>query len=79
MACVCTAEEEEMAQDTRRPLDEQPNHASSMEQAEGSRENVNEGQKKQPAAGITNRPLEQERHEQESLPPRGKSKDGGHA
>lgn len=61
-----------MSEQSRQP-DEAPNHASSMEKAEGSRENTNTG------AGITNRPLEEEQKEQESLPPRGKSKDGSHA
>jgi hypothetical protein len=59
--------------------DQAPNRASSMEKAEGSRENAQGGNAHQQAAGITNRPLEQEQEEQESLPPRGRSKDGSHA
>jgi len=68
-----------MAQETKQPRDEQPNHASSMEQAEGSRENAQGGNAHQHAAGITNRPREQEDEEQQSLPPRGTSQDGSHA
>jgi hypothetical protein len=65
-----------MAEQTRR--DEQmPNRASDMEKAEGSRDtakgNIEHG------GGISNRPLEAEQQEQESLPPRGQSKDKGHA
>lgn len=63
-----------------------PNDASTKEQAEGSRENVNvssganAGQRAGGnAGGITNRPLEQEEQEQAELPPRGKSREGGHA
>ena len=68
-----------MADTTRQPTDSTPNRASSMEKAEGSRENVQEDGARQEAAGITNRPIEQEQEEQDSLPPRGKSKDGSHA
>jgi hypothetical protein len=39
------------------------------EPAEGSRE----------TAGISNRPLSEEQRRQENVPPRGKSKGGGHA
>jgi hypothetical protein len=46
-----------------------PNQASNKEKAEGSRENTNEG------AGISNRPLEEEKARQENLPPRGESRD----
>jgi hypothetical protein len=56
---------------------DQPNDASAKEPAEGSRENVNTG--KSAGGGITNRPLEEEQQEQEQLPPRGTSKEGGHA
>jgi hypothetical protein len=65
--------------DKRPDTDQAPNHASSMEKAEGSRENAQGDNAHQQAAGITNRPLEQEQQEQESLPPRGQSKDGSHA
>lgn len=47
-----------------------PNQAANKEPAEGSREN---------AGGISNRPLEQERENQERVPPRGNSKEDGHA
>jgi hypothetical protein len=51
-----------------------------MEKAEGSRDNGDDaGTTHQQGAGITNRPIEQEKQEQDSLPPRGKSKDGSHA
>ena len=47
-----------------------PNRAANMEPAEGTREN---------AGGISNRPLEEETNNQERVPPRGESKEGGHA
>lgn len=47
-----------------------PNQAANKEPAEGSREN---------AGGITNRPLEQERENQDRLPPRGEAKGDSHA
>jgi hypothetical protein len=47
-----------------------PNRAANKEPAEGSRDN---------AGGITNRPLEEEQDNQERVPPRGESKEGGHA
>ncbi len=68
-----------MAEQPRQGGEQEPNHASSMEQAEGSRENVQDGDAHQQSAGITNRPLEDEQQEQESLPPRGTSKGGSHA
>jgi hypothetical protein len=68
-----------MAEQPRQDGKQEPNHASSMEQAEGSRENVQDGDAHQQSAGITNRPLEDEQQEQESLPPRGTSKGGSHA
>ncbi len=55
-----------------------PNRAANQEKAEGSRENVNIPTGDQ-GGGITNRPLQQERREQQSVPPRGENKDGGHA
>ena len=44
--------------------------AGHQEPAEGSREN---------AGGISNRPLREEQERQEKVPPRGTSKEGGHA
>ena len=58
--------------------DDAPNHASSMEQAEGSRDIAKSGNAQQ-GAGITNRSREREDEEQHRLPPRGQNKDGGHA
>jgi hypothetical protein len=59
------------------PEDRQPapDDASTTEPTQGGRENtsVEEG------AGITNRPIEEEQREQQSLPPRGRNKEGGHA
>jgi hypothetical protein len=49
-----------------------PNRASNQEKAEGSRETIEENAPE--GGGITNRPLEEERDEQHSLPPRGESK-----
>jgi hypothetical protein len=75
-----------MAEQTRNDPD--PNRASEMEKAEGSRETATASQNAsrdattgnaQHGAGITNRPLEAEQQEQESLPPRGRNKDQGHA
>ena len=45
-----------------------PNRAANMDPAEGAREN---------AGGISNRPLEEEAKDR--VPPRGDSKEGGHA
>jgi hypothetical protein len=45
---------------------DRPNQASNKEPAENSREN---------AGGITNRPLDREIHEQDEVPPRGRTKD----
>jgi hypothetical protein len=63
-----------MPDDTRQADQGAPNDASAMEQAEGSRDTV-QGGNSQHAAGITNRPIDEERKEQESLPPRGVRKD----
>jgi hypothetical protein len=60
-----------------RDLD-RPNQTANKEPAEGSRENVGDAQDKgrgQPAAGITNRPLEEEEQEQSEVPPRGRTKE----
>jgi hypothetical protein len=66
-----------------------PNQASNMEQAEGSRENVDATLNEQGASkhqqggskrghqsdgGITNRPVEEEVENQRDLPPRGQAK-----
>ena len=64
-----------MADDTTQSDQSAPNNASAMEKAEGSRENVQGSRGGQHGAGITNRPIDQEREEQESLPPRGVRKD----
>ena len=47
------------------------------EPAEGSRETVDEALKQSDGGqqGISNRPLEEERRQQEKLPPRGEPKD----
>jgi hypothetical protein len=68
-----------MADERNNRTDQDVKNPSATEQAEGSRESAQRGNVHQQAAGITNRPLEQEREEQDSLPPRGKSKDGSHA
>ena len=65
-----------MAEQSRRDPNA-PNHASEMEKAEGSRDAAKGNA--QHGAGITNRPIEAEQEEQESLPPRGRSKERGHA
>ena len=60
---------------------DRPNPNANKEPAEGSRETVDANQQPddrgnaQPGAGITNRPLERERKEQQEIPPRGKTKD----
>ena len=75
-----------MNQDRNRDQD-MPNRQSNMEQAEGSRENTELGQgsagernrmdqdssRNSNSGGITNRPLDRERCEQEQLPDRGQS------
>lgn len=50
--------------------DTMPNRASNMEPAEGSRDTSKDERN---SGGITNRPLDQEQHEQEQLPDRGHS------
>ena len=52
------------------------NRPDNKEPAEGSRETVIGSER---GGGITNRPLEQERDNQERVPPRGDSKEGAHA
>jgi hypothetical protein len=48
------------------------NEAGNKEKAEGSRETVTGG-------GISNRPTREEQENQQRVPPRGESKEGGHA
>jgi hypothetical protein len=55
-----------------------PNQAANKEPADGSRETAG-GDDESGAGGITNRPLEVERENQERVPPRGEAKGGGHA
>ena len=57
--------------------DRSPNPASTQEQAEGSRDAAQGSA--QHGAGITNRPIERERREQDEVPPRGTRKDEDHA
>ena len=56
---------------------DRPSDTAATEPAEGSRENVNTSETS--GGGITNRPLGEEREEQQRLPPRGTRKDGSHA
>jgi hypothetical protein len=51
-------------------LPDVPNKNANKEPAEGSRDH---------AGGISNRPFDDERRIQERVPPRGDSKEGGHA
>lgn len=53
----------------------EPNPAATQEKADRSR-NAHDTE---PAGGISNRPREQEREEQQQLPPRGERKEEGHA
>ena len=55
---------------------EQPNDASRKDKAEGERWSDEPGNA---AAGISNRPMDEERANQESLPRRGEAKPGAHA
>jgi len=52
------------------------NQAASKEPAEGSREAVGASDE---GGGITNRPRSEEESNQNRVPPRGESKEGGHA
>jgi hypothetical protein len=52
-----------------------PNEQPRRDPAEGSRENVNTNEE----SGITDRPIVEEQHDQQNLPPRGERKDGTHA
>jgi hypothetical protein len=49
-----------------------PTQASNKEKAEGSRENENV------ESGISNRPINEEQRDQQSLPPRGRTRDENH-
>ena len=51
-----------------------PNQASNKEKAEGDRYDRAGAGPDERAGGITNRPLEEERENQEALPTRGRSK-----
>ena len=64
-----------MAETTRQPDESAPSYGSAMEKAEGSREYVEDARGSEHGAGITNRPVDEEREEQESLPPRATRKD----
>lgn len=55
------------------PSQERPNPAANEEPAEGSRETVPDDQGQQ--SGITNRPIDEERQEQQEVPPRGQTKE----
>jgi hypothetical protein len=57
---------------------ERPNRQSNMEKAEGDRASA-EQYNDQGNSGITNRPIDEEISNQESVPDRGKSKPGAHA
>jgi len=57
-----------------------PNRASNTSQAEGERERAGAGRGTgQESAGITNRPLDEERQNQNAVPERGDSREGAHA
>ena len=58
-----------------------PDRKSQMEKAEGDRDTVaaNMTEDRDEGSGITNRPLEQERENQDRVPPRGEAKGGSHA
>jgi hypothetical protein len=68
-----------MNEQSRQPADSERDTASGMEPAAGSRETKKGNDRRQEGAGITNRPIEEEQREQDSLPPRGQAKDGSHA
>ncbi|MGE3958807.1 MAG: hypothetical protein AB7H96_19000 [Vicinamibacterales bacterium] len=56
--------------------DDAPTDASAMEQAEGSRQNLDDPSgAAQDGAGITNRPLDDEQDEQARVPPRGERRE----
>ena len=57
---------------------DRPNRQSNMEKAEGDRADASGGGEKS-QAGITNRPIEQEKDNQERVPDRGDRKGGAHA
>lgn len=55
-----------------------PNRQSNMEKAEGDRDSTAQPDE-QGSAGITNRPQEEERQNQDRVPARGDRKGGAHA
>ena len=59
------------------------NEPSRRDPAEGARENIDTGDRvntnTSEESGTSNRPIEEEQREQQTLPPRGESKDGAHA
>jgi hypothetical protein len=57
---------------------DRPNRQSNMEKAEGDRPEASRDAERG-QAGITNRPLEQEKDNQERVPDRGERKGGAHA
>ena len=57
---------------------DRPNRQSNMEKAEGDRASA-EQYNDQGGTGITNRPIDEEISNQESVPERGKTKPGSHA
>lgn len=57
-----------------------PNRTSNMSEAEGKRGRTSAGGGAgQESAGITNRPLDEERENQNAVPERGDSREGAHA
>ena len=57
---------------------DRPNRQSNMEKAEGDRAAESQYEEKG-NAGITNRPVDEEKDSQERVPERGDRKDGAHA
>lgn len=56
-----------------------PNQAANRDPAEGPRDTVDAADSREDTGGITNRPLSEESDNQQRVPPRGDSKEGGHA
>jgi hypothetical protein len=57
---------------------DRPNRQSNMEKAEGDRPPSSQSEERG-NAGITNRPVEEEKDNQERVPDRGETKPGAHA
>jgi len=57
---------------------DRPNRQSNMEKAEGDRPSSSQSEERG-NAGITNRPVEEEKDNQERVPDRGETKPGAHA